>query len=85
MKAWKRWKTILVTTIVALGAAALLLPATSFGWGSEETGEEHWIITQASIDKQNEGYCTNPSQPQCFQKCIDFQGAEHQMPYFECF
>ncbi len=80
MKTWKRWKTILVVTTLALGAAALLLPATSFGWG--EVPVEHWVRSDEAI-ADDEQHCPGP--PVCFQKCMDFQGQDHMMPYFECF
>ena len=77
MGTWKRWTTILVATIVALGAVALLLPATSFA-GFGETPQEHWV-RRPDLD----GQCSGGTQ--CYQMCIDFQGDDHPMPNYECF
>ncbi len=77
MGTWKRWKTILVAVIVAVGAAALLLPAISFA-GIGDTPQRHWV-RRADLDQTCSG------SGECYQMCIDFQGDDHPMPTFECF
>ena len=83
MRALKSWKTILGAAILTLGALALLLPATSFG-GIGEVPNEHWVRSAEAIQKDNEGFCDAQPGTICFQNCIDFQGQDHLMPYFEC-
>ncbi len=82
MKAQRLRKAILVTAILALAAAAFVLPETSFGIG--EAGIEHWVRSPAALELENTGFCASQPGTQCYQSCIDFQGTEHPMPGFEC-
>ncbi len=77
MGIWRRWKLILVATIAVVSVAALLLPALSF---ADDPGfpMEHWV-RRPDLDH------TCGGSGECYQMCIDFQGAPHPMPNYECF